>query len=100
MGIRHKKIDKAGKLKEELLKCLEKLKENYGKEINEYNLRLLKIDGGYNIKTEKSVLFMDFYLDATIIAKDGYYDLRYKTNVPSGIAKDVLNKIEEALAEC
>ena len=94
------RIDKLGKSREELLTCLEKFEKNYSKEIKEYDLRILEIDSGYNIKVEKSVLFMNFYLDAKIIAHDGYFDINYDTNVPQGKLKEVLNKVEEVLEEC
>jgi hypothetical protein len=96
----HIRIDKPGKSREELLTCLEKFEKNYSKEIKEYDLRILEIDSGYNIKVEKSVLFMNFYLDAKIIAHDGYFDINYDTNVPQGKLKEVLNKVEEVLEEC
>ena len=62
MGSSNIRIDKQGKSREELLTCLKKFEKNYGKEIKEYDLQILAIDGGYNIKAEKSVLFMNFYL--------------------------------------
>ena len=96
----HIRIDKPGKSREELLTCLEKFEKNYSKEIQEYDLQILAIDGGYNIKAEKSVLFMNFYLDAKIIAHDGYFDVNYDTNVPQSKVKEVLNRVEEVLKEC
>ena len=100
MGSSNIRIDKPGKSKEEILTCLEKFEKNYSKEIKEYDLRILKIDSGYNIKVEKSVLFMNFYLDAKIIAQDSYFDISYDTNVPQSKVKEVLNKVEEVLEEC
>ena len=100
MGNSNIRIDKSGKSREELLTCLEKFEKNYSKEIKEYELRILKIDGGFNIKVEKSILFMNFYLDAKIIAHNGYFDINYDTNVPQSKVKEVLNQVEEVLEEC
>ncbi len=100
MGKSNIRINKQGKSREELLTCLEKFEKNYSKEIKEYDLRILKIDGGYNIKVEKSVLFMNFYLDAKIIALDGYIDINYDTNIPQNKVKEVLGKVTEVLEEC
>ena len=100
MGNSNIRIDKSGKSREELLTCLEKFEKNYSKEIKEYELRILKIDGGFNIKVEKSILFMNFYLDAKIIAHNGYFDVNYDTNVPQSKVKEVLNQVEEVLEEC
>ena len=99
MGNSNIRIDKPGKSREELLTCLEKFEKNYSKEIKEYELRILKIDGGFNIKVEKSILFMNFYLDAKIIAHNGYFDINYDTNVPQSKVKEVLNQVEEVLEE-
>jgi len=100
MGKSNIRINKQGKSREELLTCLEKFEKNYSKEIKEHDLRILKIDGGYNIKVEKSVLFMNFYLDAKIIALDGYIDINYDTNIPQNKVKEVLGKVTEVLEEC
>ena len=100
MGKSNIGINKQGKSREELLNCLERFEKNYSKEIKEYDLRILKIDGGYNIKVEKSVLFMNFYLDAKIIALDGYIDINYDTNIPQNKVKEVLGKVTEVLEEC
>ena len=100
MGSSNIRIDKPGKSREELLTCLEKFEKNYNKEIKEYDIQILEIDGGYNIKAEKSVLFMNFYLDAKIIAHDGYFDISYDTNVPQSKVDEVLNKVEDVLEKC
>ena len=93
-------ISKPDKTKAELLECLENLEKAYQNEIKDYNLQIIKSDDRYSIKAKKSVLFIDFYLNAEIIAGYGYVEIKYDTNVPFNKVDEVLCKVEEVISKC
>lgn len=93
-------IQKPDKTKDELYKCLEKLEETYQAEIKDYNLQIIKSYDRYTIKAKKNVLFMEFYLNAEIIAGEGFIEMKYDTNVPFNKVDEVLCKVEEVIEKC
>jgi len=93
-------IEKPGKSKDELMKCLENLENVYEKEIKEYDLQVIKSYDGYSIRGKKKILFMNFYLNAQIMVYDGKIEVKYDTNVPAGKVDEVLCKVEEVIGKC
>ncbi len=90
-------IPKPGKTKQELLDKLEGLKTELSKQVDDNNVKIEKINDGYNIKAEKKVLFMSFYVDANIIAKEGNYEITWESNAPDSKVNEALEKVKEAL---
>ncbi len=90
-------IQKPGKTKQELLDKLEGLKTELSKQVDDNNVKIEKINDGYNIKAEKKVLFMSFYVDANIIAKEGSYEITWESNAPDSKVIEALEKVKEAL---
>ncbi len=91
------KIPKPGKSKQELLLKLENFKSDYSKQINENDVKIEKITDGYNIKAEKKVLFLTFYVNADIIAKDYEYLITWESNAPDSKVNEALEKVKEIL---
>lgn len=87
-------ISKPGKSKQELLEKLERFKSDYSKQIDENDARIEKITDGYNIKVEKKVLFMTFYVNADIIAKDEGYEITWESNAPESKVNEALEKVK------
>ncbi len=90
-------IPKPGKTKQELLDKLEGLKTELSKQVADNEVNIEKITDGYNVKAEKKVLFMTFYVDANIIAKDGCYEITWESNAPDSKVNEALEKVKEAL---
>ena len=90
-------IPKPGKTKTELMLELNKLKEKFRDEIKDNDVIFESITDGYNIKAEKKVLFMNFYIDARITANDGEYVLTWDTNAPDFKVNESLDKVRSIL---
>lgn len=90
-------IPQPGKTKQQLLEKLEVLKKDLLNKAEENEVTLSAIDGGYNLKAEKQVLFMTFFVDAKIIAKEGEYEITWKTNAPESKVAEALEKVKQAL---
>ena len=86
-------IPKPGKSKQELLEKLERFKSDYSKQIVENDAKIEKITDGYNIKVEKKVLFMTFYVNADIIVKDEGYEITWESNAPESKVNEALDKV-------
>ncbi len=94
-------IEKQGKSKAELLKCLENLKSSFSKEIIQYNLEITQIENGYRLKGNKKFVFVNFSVDMTIIAEDGKFNLEYQTkNVPQSKIDEAIIQIKKVLENC
>ena len=91
------RIYKTGKTKAELLNSLDSLKDKLKNEISEYNIKLTKINDGYNIEAEKKIVFVKFWVNANITAGDGYYDINWETNAPEGKVAEAIDKVKNAL---
>jgi len=91
------RINKNGKTKVELLNSLDKIKDNLKNEISAYNVDITKINDGYNIKAEKKIVFVKFWVNANIIAGDGYYELTWETNAPEGKVAQAIDKVRDTL---
>jgi hypothetical protein len=87
-------ISKPGKTKQELLEKLERFKSDYRKQIDENDVKIEKITDGYNIKVEKKVLFMTFYVNADIITKDEGYEITWESNAPESKVNEALEKVK------
>ncbi len=92
-------ISKPGKSKQELLEKLESFKNEYSKEIGENDVKIEKITDGYTIKAEKKVLFMTFYVNAEIIAKDNEYIITWESNAPDSKVNEALEKVKAMLSK-
>lgn len=92
-------IPKPGKSKQELLEKLESLKSEFTRESAENDVKIEKITDGYNLKAEKQVLFITFYVDANIIAKDGSYEITWVSNAPENKVNEALEKVKEVLGK-
>lgn len=90
-------IPQPGKTKQQLLEKLEELKKDLQKQIDDNEVTLIPLNDGYNLKAEKQVLFMSFYVDANIIAKEGEYEISWKTNAPESKVLQAIEKIKLAL---
>ena len=90
-------INKPGKTKEYLLSSLDKLKSDFSKQIADNNISLAETTEDYSIKAKKTVLFMKFWVDAKVIAKDGSYEISWETNAPSSKVEEALGSIREIL---
>lgn len=87
-------IPKPGKSKQELLEKLERFKSEYSKQLDENEVTLEKSADGYKISAQKKVLFMSFYVNAEITAKDGSYELSWESNAPESKVEEALEKIK------
>ena len=90
-------ISKPGKSKQELLDKLEIFKNEYSKQIGDNDITIVKIPDGYNIKAEKKVLFMNFHVNADIIAKDELYEITWESNAPDSKVNEALDKVRTEL---
>lgn len=93
------RINKNGKTKAELLKSLDRIKDNFRNEISEYNVGLTKINDGYSMKAEKKIVFIKFWVNASITAGDGYYDVIWETNAPEGKVALAIDKVKDVLTK-
>lgn len=87
-------IPKPGKSKQELLEKLERFKNDYSSQINENDITIEETDDGYKISAQKKVLFMSFYVNAEITAKDGSYEISWESNAPASKVDEALEKIK------
>lgn len=90
-------IAQPGKTKQQLLEKLEVLKKELLKQADKNEVIISAINDGYNIKAEKQVLFLTFYVDANIIAKDGIYEIFWKTNAPESKVNEAIDKVKKLL---
>lgn len=90
-------IPKPGRSKQDLLDKLENLKSDFSRQSAENDVKIEKITDGYNLKAEKQVLFITFYVDANIIAKDGCYEITWESNAPESKVNEALEKVKEVL---
>lgn len=90
-------IPKSGKSKHELLENLERFKSDYSKQLAENDVKLEKTENGYKINAQKKVLFMSFYVNADIIAKEGSYEISWESNAPESKVNEALETIKSAL---
>lgn len=91
------KIPQPGKTKQQLLDKLEDLKKDMQKQVESNEVTLTPITDGYNIKAEKKVLFLTFFVDANIVVKDEAYELSWETNAPESKVEEAIEKIKTAL---
>jgi len=91
------RINKNGKTKVELLSSLDRIKDNLRNEITAYNVDITKINDGYNIKAEKKIVLLKFWVNSNITAGDGYYDIIWETNAPEGKVAKAIDKIKDTL---
>ena len=61
--------------------------------IKENDAQLERIIDGFKISFEKTVLFMKYYLKATIIAEEESFVIEYDTNAPEFKVKEFESKI-------
>jgi len=90
-------IPQPGKSKQQLLAKLEDLKKDMQKQVENNEVTLTPITDGYNIKAEKKVLFLNFYVDANIVVKDEAFELSWETNAPESKVEEAIEKIKVAL---
>lgn len=90
-------IQKPNKSKTELLVFLESQLPYFKKILSENNAKLKRVQDGFTIELEKTVLFMKFFLNATIICEDGNYLILYETNAPDSKVNDFKIKINDYL---
>lgn len=90
-------IPQPGKSKQQLLAKLEDLKKDMQKQAENNEVTLTPITDGYNIKAEKKVLFLNFYVDANIVVKDEAFELSWETNAPESKVEEAIEKIKIAL---
>lgn len=90
-------IPKPGKTKKQLLQSLEELKSSFAKEISGNDVAIGNIPDGYQIKAEKKIMFMKFWVNARIIAMEQAYELAWETNAPEGKVNDAINKVKSVL---
>lgn len=90
-------IPQPGKSKQQLLAKLEDLKKDMQKQAENNEVTLTPITDGYNIKAEKKVLFLNFYVDANIVVKDEAFELSWETNAPERKVEEAIEKIKIAL---
>jgi hypothetical protein len=55
------------------------------------------IPDGYQIKAEKKILFMKFWVNAKIIAMEEAYELTWETNAPAGKVNEAFDKVKSVL---
>lgn len=90
-------IPKPGKSKQQLLERLERFKTGYSKEIGDNDIRIEQITDGYRINAEKKILFLSFYVNAEVIAKDGEYVITWESNAPENKVTEALDKVRKEL---
>lgn len=91
------KIIKKGRNKADLLNSLEKIKEDFKNKIKEYDINISKIEDGFNVKAEKSIIFVKFWVDADIVAGDEYYEVTWKTNAPENKVAAAMDNVKDVL---
>lgn len=91
------KVEKPGKSKKELLSLLEKKLSENKSFIKEYNANVQKISNGYSINVEKKMLFLKFFLKASITVEDETYIIEYETNAPDYKVKEFEPQVIEFL---
>ena len=90
-------IPKPGKSKQQLLERLERFKTDYSREIGDNDIKIEQITDGYSIKAEKKVLFLSFYVNAEVIAKDGEYVITWESYAPENKVNEALDKVRKEL---
>ncbi|MBZ0201418.1 MAG: hypothetical protein K8I03_00215 [Ignavibacteria bacterium] len=90
-------VNKPGKTKEYLLSSLGNLKSDFSKQIADDNISIAETSEGYSIKAEKTILFMKFWVDANVIAKEGRFEISWETNAPESKVEEALISIKEVL---
>ncbi len=90
-------IPKPGKTKQQLIERLERFKTDYSREIGDNDIKIEQITDGYSIKAEKKVLFLSFYVNAEVIAKDGEYVITWESNAPENKVNEALDKVRKEL---
>ena len=93
-------IEKKDKTKEQLLGCLEKLKSEFAGELNKNEVNIQQITDGYSIKATKKILFLSFWVNAKIIAKNGEFELNWETNAPENKVNEAMKQIISTLEKC
>lgn len=93
-------VQKPGKSKQELLGCLESIKDRFKDDISDNNVTIEKSADGYNMHAEKKILFMNFWVKAQIAAKDGEFELTWDTNAPESRVEDAINHVKKVLEDC
>ncbi len=91
-------IPKAGKSKAELLKILRDLKSEFSTKISENDAVIEETPDGYKVRAEKKILFLSFYVDANITAKEGEYEISWDSNAPKDKVEDALAKVKDVLS--
>ncbi len=90
-------INKPGKTKEQLLSSLVNLKKEFSRQIADNNIAIVETPEGYDVKAEKTVLFMKFWVDAKIIAKEGSFEISWDTNAPNSKVEESLSSVKSIL---
>jgi hypothetical protein len=93
-------VQKPGKTKQQLLVCLEQIKDKFKGDIADNNVELKKTSDGYDISAEKKILFMTFWVKSKILAEDGKFLLTWETNAPESKVDEAMDKVKKILEEC
>ena len=93
-------VQKPGKSKQQLLDCLERIRDKFKGNISDNKVVLDKLTDGYNISAEKKILFMTFWVKSKIIAQEEKFELSWDTNAPESRVEDAMNEVKKILEDC
>ena len=93
-------VQKPGRTKQELLGCLDSIKDRFKDDISDNNVTIEKSADGYNMNAEKKILFMNFWVKAQITAKENEFELSWDTNAPESRVEDAINRVKKVLEDC
>ncbi len=93
-------VQKPGKTKQQLLDCLEQIKDKFKGDISKNDVVLDKISGGYNVTAEKKILFMTFWVKSKVLAEDGKFELTWETNAPESKVEEAMDGVKKILEDC
>jgi hypothetical protein len=94
------KVEKPGKSKQQLLGCLDSVKDKFKGDINDNDVIVNKTTEGYNFSAEKKILFMTFWVKADIIAREEEFELSWDTNAPESRVEDAIRQVKKVLEDC
>ena len=92
-------INKEGKSKEEIIRCIENMVSDYGKEIRENNILIKREENKYHLSANKNILFINFWIKAIITASDNEIILEFDTNAPKRYQNEAIEMLRKMVNE-
>lgn len=89
-------IEKPGRTKNELVKTLYNLKEDFIEEIDDDDVKIRETGDGLSFNVKKFI----FYVEGKITVKNNLFEISYDTNAPDFKVKPVISKLQNLLRQC